>query len=330
MILITGGAGYIGSNSVIEFLKNGYDVVIVDNLSTGHIQIVERLKNTDFEGKIKDFFEIDLKNKNDLEKVFEKYDFEAVIHFAAASLVGESVKEPQKYYHNNVFGTLNLLDCIIKYKVKNLVFSSTAATYGNPISDLIDENHVQKPINPYGNTKLAIEYMIKDYAHAYNFNYMIFRYFNVIGANKEVITGEWHDIETHLVPNILKADEKKVFSLFGDDYDTKDGTCVRDYIDVVDLARAHRLAFEYIKNGKSDIVNLGTKDGKTVKEIFNICEKVLDKKIPLKICERREGDPAKLVANSARSKEILNWENKTPLEESIKNAYRWEQERKKL
>ena len=232
MILITGALGYIGSNCVIEFLKSGYDVVLLDDLSTGHIEIKQRLEN-----------------------VFQKYKYDAIIHFAASSIVPESTKNPQKYYHNNVLGTMNLLDMIVKYNVQNLVFSSTAATYGEPISEFIDESHPQKPINPYGNTKLAIEFMIKDYSTAYNFNYMIFRYFNVIGANPDTITGEWHDIETHLVPNIIKANEDKVFNLFGDDYDTKDGTCVRDYIDVVDLALAHRLAFEYIKQGRSDIFN---------------------------------------------------------------------------
>ena len=238
--------------------------------------------------------------------------------------MNESVTNPSKYYNNNVSGSISLLDAMVRHNVKKLVFSSTCATYGEPEYVPIDEKHPQKPVNPYGNSKLAVELAIKDYAHAYGIKYTIFRYFNVIGADAEGVSGEWHDIETHLVPNILKADENKVFNLFGTDYDTKDGTCVRDYIDVCDLARAHTMAYEYLKENESTIINLGTGDGQSVKEIFSAVEKSLNIKVPLKICGRREGDPAKLIANNSKAQNVLKWQAKTPLDISVKNAANWE------
>jgi|GluameStandDraft_1065615.scaffolds.fasta_scaffold01704_25 UDP-glucose 4-epimerase len=334
MILITGGAGYIGSHSAIDFIKQGYDVVILDNLSTGHNEIIERIRNFSLKEEVKgtlvDFINADIKDTYALNVLFNTYKIDCVVHFAANSLVNESVANPRKYYDNNVAGSINLLNAMVENNVKKIVFSSTCATYGEPEYIPIDEKHPQKPVNPYGNTKLAIEFAIKDYAKAYGLKYTIFRYFNVIGADFDGISGEWHNIETHLVPNILKANENKVFKLFGENYETKDGTCVRDYIDVCDLARAHTLAFEYLKENISTIINLGTGDGQSVKEIFEAVEKTLNRKIPIKKYGRREGDPAKLIANTALAKDIIDWEAKTPLDISIKNANEWEKTLKSL
>lgn len=334
MILITGGAGYIGSHCAIDFMKQGYEVIVLDNLSTGHMEIIERLRDFSFKEDVKgsfvDFINADIRDTYALNVLFNTYKIDCVVHFAADALVNESVINPKKYYNNNVIGSINLLNAMVENNVKKIVFSSTCATYGEPEYIPIDEKHPQKPVNPYGNTKLAMEFAIKDYAKAYGLKYTIFRYFNVIGADSEGVSGEWHDIETHLVPNILKADENKVFKLFGDDYDTKDGTCVRDYIDVCDLAHAHTLAYEYLKENTSTIVNLGTGEGQSVKEIFAAVEKALDKKIPLENCPRREGDPAKLIANPELANNVIGWKSETPLEDSIKNANEWEKVLKTL
>lgn len=323
MILITGAAGYIGSHTAINFINNNYDIVIFDNLETGHIETIEALKKI---GNVK-FEQGDLRNIEDIEKVFEKYDIDAVIHFAAFSLVGESVTDPAKYYRNNTCGTLNLLETMVKHNVKKIVFSSTCATYGEPNYTPIDEKHSQSPINPYGNSKLCIEYMLKDFDKAYGLKSIILRYFNVAGCDEQSRIGEWHNPETHLIPNILKSTfgEAKTFKIFGDDYETPDGTCIRDYVNVEDLATAHRLAYLYLeKNNKSDIFNLGTEKGDSVKQVFDTCEKVLDKKINVEIVERRAGDPAKLYANANKAKSVLGWNPKHTLENSIKSAYDWE------
>lgn len=323
MILITGAAGYIGSHTAINFINNNYDIVIFDNLETGHIETIEALKKI---GNVK-FQQGDLRNIEDIEKVFEKYDIDAVIHFAAFSLVGESVTNPAKYYRNNTCGTLNLLETMVKHNVKKIVFSSTCATYGEPNYTPIDEKHSQSPINPYGNSKLCIEYMLKDFDKAYGLKSIILRYFNVAGCDEQSRIGEWHNPETHLIPNILKSTfgEAKTFKIFGDDYETPDGTCIRDYVSVEDLATAHRLAYLYLeKNNKSDIFNLGTEKGDSVKQVFDTCEKVLDKKINVEIVERRAGDPAKLYANANKAKSVLGWTPEHTLENSIKSAYDWE------
>lgn len=322
-ILVTGGAGYIGSHCVLELVKKNYNVIVFDNLSTGHIETINTLKQ--FAG-IK-FVNGDLLNKEDLENVFCKNKIDAVIHFAAFSLVGESVKNPQKYYINNVCGTINLMQSMLRYDVKKLVFSSTAATYGEPQYTPIDEKHPQKPINTYGMTKLMLERIMDDYDRAYGFRSVRLRYFNVAGANSEALVGEWHDTETHLIPNILKSTFKSEtnFKLFGNDYNTKDGTCVRDYINVEDLAKAHILALEYLnKNGKTDYFNLGTNNGNSNLEIFKTCEKITDRNIPFEICPRREGDPAILVADNTKAKNILGWSPEKDIEYSIKTAYNWE------
>lgn len=323
MILVTGGAGYIGSHCVLALLKEGFDVHIFDNFSTGHKETVETLKKY---GTLT-YSEGDLQNKTDIKKVFEKNKIDAVVHFAAFSQVGESVKNPQKYYQNNVCGTLNLLEAMLENDVKKIVFSSTAATYGEPVYTPIDENHPQLPINPYGQTKLMIERIMDDYDKAYGLKSVRLRYFNVAGADSEGRVGEWHTPETHLVPNILKSSfgDGKTFEMYGDDYDTKDGTCVRDYINVEDLAQAHILALKYLNNGgETNFFNLGTQEGTTVKEVFDVCEQVIGKSIPVKKMPRREGDPAILVADNTKAKNELGWEPKNSFEHSVKTAYEWE------
>lgn len=323
MILITGAAGYIGSHTAVNFLNNGNEIVIFDNLATGHIETIEALKKI---GQVH-FEQGDLQNIEDIDRVFAKYDIDAVIHFAAFSLVGESVTNPAKYYRNNTYGTLNLLETMVKYDVKKIVFSSTCATYGEPRYTPIDELHPQSPINPYGNSKLCIEYMLKDFDKAYGLKSIILRYFNVAGCDAQTRIGEWHEPETHLIPNILKSTfgEGKIFKIFGNDYDTPDGTCIRDYVNVEDLAQAHRLAYIYLtKNNESNIFNLGTEQGDSVKQVFDTCEKVLDKKIAVETVERREGDPAKLYANANKAKTVLGWTPKRSLENSIDSAYKWE------
>ncbi len=323
MILVTGGAGYIGSHCVLALLKEGFTVHIFDNFSTGHKETVETLKKY---GTLT-YSEGDLQNKTDIKKVFENNKIDAVVHFAAFSQVGESVKNPQKYYQNNVCGTLNLLEAMLENDVKKIVFSSTAATYGEPVYTPIDENHPQLPINPYGQTKLMIERIMDDYDKAYGLKSVRLRYFNVAGADSEGRVGEWHTPETHLVPNILKSSfgDGKTFEMYGDDYDTKDGTCVRDYINVEDLAQAHILALKYLNNGgETNFFNLGTQEGTTVKEVFDVCEQVIGKSIPVKKMPRREGDPAILVADNTKAKNELGWEPKNSFEHSVKTAYEWE------
>ena len=323
MILVTGGAGYIGSHCVLALLESGHDVVVFDNLSTGHIETVENLKKY---GNV-EFQKGDLMNLSEISSVFENYSIDAVVHFAAFSQVAESVKNPQKYYMNNVGGTMNLLSAMLKYGVNKIVFSSTAATYGEPEYVPIDEKHPQNPINPYGQSKLMIEKIMDDYDKAYGLRSVRLRYFNVAGADSQCRVGEWHDPETHLIPNILKSTFSggQKFQMFGTDYNTKDGTCVRDYINIEDLAQAHILALEYLNNGgETNYFNLGTNEGNTVKEVFNACETVTGKNIAVEICGRREGDPASLVADNKKAKNFLHWYPEKSLEYSIDKAYEWE------
>ena len=317
MILITGGAGYIGSHFALAMLEKGEDIVIFDSLELGHSETIETLKKY---GQVQ-FVQGNLKNLEEIRGAFLKHKIDAVVHFAAYSLVAESVKNPQKYYYNNVYGTLNLLNAMLEFGVKKIVFSSTAATYGEPDYVPIDENHFQKPINAYGNSKLMVEKILDDYDKAYGLKSVRLRYFNVAGADSQARIGELHNPETHLIPNVLKADDNQSFKMFGDDYDTVDGTCVRDYINVEDLADAHIKALEYLKNcGDTDFFNLGTNDGNSVKEVLAACENVTGRNIPLEVCPRRDGDPAKLVADNKKAREILKWEPKKTLEDSIKTA----------
>lgn len=321
MILVTGGAGYIGSHLVMALLEKGEDVIVFDSLELGHAETIETLKKY---GNLK-FVKGNLKNLDDIRGIFLVNKIDSVVHFAAYSQVAESVKNPQKYYYNNVYGTLNLLNAMLEFNVKKIVFSSTAATYGEPVYTPIDENHPQSPINPYGNTKLMVEKIMDDYDKAYGLKSVRLRYFNVAGADSKTRIGEWHEPETHLIPNVLKAKEDKVFKMFGTDYETKDGTCVRDYINVEDLAQAHIKALEYLKNGgETNFFNLGTTEGNSVKEVFEACEAIKGSKIPLEICPRRGGDPAILVADNKKAKEILGWKPEHDLKDCIETAYLWE------
>lgn len=322
-ILVTGGAGYVGSHCVLELLNHGFDVSVIDNLSTGHSETANRLQKY---GNVK-FFNADLLSFSSLNDIFRTNKFSAVMHFAAFSQIGESVENPQKYYENNVCGTINLLKAMIENNVKKMVFSSTAAIYGNPEYTPIDEEHPKNPINPYGHTKLIIENILDDYDKSYGLRSVRLRYFNVAGADSNCITGEWHEPETHLIPNILKSvfENGKTFELYGDNHNTKDGTCIRDYINVEDLAKSHVFALDYLNNGgKTNYFNLGTNNGYSVKEVFDICEKVTGKKINVKICPKRDGDTEILVAKNSKAKEILNWQPEKTLEDSIKTAYEWE------
>lgn len=323
-ILVAGGAGYIGSHTVYELKQHGYNCIILDNFSEGHKQFLQGQKS----------YETDLKNIEEIKKIFQKNKIDAVIHFAAFTYVGESVENPQKYYYNNVVNTLNLLNVMLEFDVKKIVFSSTAATFGNPIYSPLDENHPQKPINPYGTTKLTIENILRDYDKAYGLKYMALRYFNAAGANNEAGLGEAHRIETHLIPLTLKTltGERKNITVFGDDYKTPDGTCVRDYIHVDDLASAHRLSLEILLNGgESDCINLGTGKGHSVKEIIDACEKVTGKKIPTVIGQRRAGDPDTLYTKNDKAKRVLGWDVKyNNIEDIIKTAWIWEQEKNNI
>ena len=337
MILITGGAGYIGSHTVLNLIeKTDYKIIIFDNLENGHIETVNALLEINSERQRRAdariiFEKGDLRNIEDIENVFNKYSIDGVIHFAAFALVEESVKNPSKYYRNNIYGTLNLLDTMIKHNVKRIVFSSTCATYGEPDYTPIDEKHPQNPINPYGYSKLAVERIMDDYDKAYKLKSIRLRYFNVVGADEKGKIGEWHEPETHLIPNILKSNDNKVFTIFGDDYDTRDGTCIRDYVNVLDLAEAHRLSYEYlIKENKTDVFNIGTGEGYSVKEVFEACERVLNKKILVEIKGRRAGDPAVLYADIGKVKSILDWKSEKSLEESIKSAYLYMNKNNKL
>lgn len=330
MITVTGGDGYIGSHCVIALLKAGYDVAVFDNHSTGHKDTSEAFEKLHGKGKFLGSFEGDLLNKDDLERFFEKYSTDAVIHFAAFSQVAESMKDPGKYWRNNVVGTMNLLDAMRAHGVKKIVFSSTAATYGEPEYTPIDEKHPQKPINPYGMSKLAIERMMDDY-RTYGIRSVRLRYFNVAGADSEMRVGERHEPETHLIPNILKSvfGDGKEFHMFGTDYPTRDGTCIRDYVNVEDLADAHLLALRYLDDGgETDYFNLGTNEGSSVKEVFEACRKVTGKDIKVTVEGRRPGDPAVLVADNTKAKKVLGWTPRRSLEDSIRTAYEWERKQR--
>lgn len=326
MILVTGGAGYIGSHTALKFLENNNDIIIFDSLENGHIEFIDFLKTR---GNVT-FVKGDLKNFDEINKLFDNYKIDTVLHFAGYIQVEESVQNPEKYYTNNIGGTLNLLKAMLSHEVKKIIFSSTCATYGEPQYTPLDEQHPQNPASPYGETKLIIEKILKDYNKAYGLKSIILRYFNVIGSEDNARIGEWHTPETHLVPNILKSslDEDREFKIYGDNYNTPDGTCIRDYVNVNDLAQAHLLAYKYLnRENKSDVFNIGTENGISVKEIFDICEKVIGKKIPVKIVEKRVGDVEKLYANPTKAKNILGWKPTHSLEIGIQTAYKWEKKK---
>lgn len=317
-ILVLGGAGYIGSHTAYEIIENGGEVVVADNLQTGHEQALHP--------KAK-FYKGDIRDKEFLDKLFEREKIDYVIHFAADALVGESMENPLKYYDNNLYGTMVLLKSMIEHDVKKIVFSSTCATYGQPEIVPITENEKQSPTNAYGETKLAMEKMMKwtDYAHG--LKYVALRYFNAAGAHKSGKIGEDHAIETHLIPLIMQVPngQRKEIKIFGDDYPTKDGTCIRDYIHVTDLAKAHILAMEYLsKGGRSEAFNLGTENGYSVKEVIEMSGKVTKHPIPSVIVQRREGDPAELISASEKAMKILGWKPEcSDLEEIITTAWNW-------
>ena len=316
-ILVTGGAGYIGSHTVLHLLDKGEDVVVLDNLSKGHRDALQGA--TLYEG--------DLLDGVFLDKVFTEQNIDAVIHFAADSLVGESVKEPLKYYHNNVIGTHSLLTKMVEHNVKNIVFSSTAATYGEPKQVPIVETLPTNPTNPYGETKLAIEKMLKWSDQAYGLKSVCLRYFNAAGADPEGRIGEDHDPESHLIPIVLQTalGQRDQVQVFGDDYQTEDGSCIRDYIHVMDLADAHFLAVKKLKNdGISSIYNLGIGQGFSVKQVIDVCREVTGHEIPAAIAPRRAGDPAVLIASPEKAKSELSWEPKfTNLKDIVKHAWSW-------
>ncbi|MCJ7856369.1 UDP-glucose 4-epimerase GalE [Lachnospiraceae bacterium NSJ-143] len=317
-VLVLGGAGYIGSHTVYELVDNGYDVIVADNLSTGHIEAVhEKAK----------FYRGDIRDRNFLNSIFDNENIEGVIHFAAYSLVGESMQEPMKYYDNNLYGTIVLLECMERYGVKNIVFSSTAAVYGEPENIPILESDAANPTNTYGETKLSMEKMMKWQSQAKGLNFVALRYFNACGAHASGKIGEDHSPETHLIPIILQVPNKKreFITVFGSDYDTHDGTCIRDYVHVTDLARAHILAFEYLLNGgKSDVFNLGSGFGFSVSEIAAAARKATGFDIPSKTGPRRAGDPAKLVASSEKAKTVLGWKPEFDnIDTIIKTAWQW-------
>ena len=324
VILVTGGAGYIGSHAVKALEERGFETIILDSLVYGHRDLIE----TNLKAKL---VAGDINDRAFLDRLFSTTKIDAVMHFAAFAYVGESVTDPAKYYRNNVVGTLTLLDAMREHGVTNFVFSSTCATYGNPQSIPITEDHPQQPINPYGAGKLAIERVLKDYDPAYGLKSVIFRYFNAAGADPDGLFGEDHNPETHLIPLILQAaaGKRAAISVFGTDYDTPDGTCIRDYIHVTDLAQAHVLGLEYLlEHQTSQIFNLGNGSGFSVKEVVDTARQVTGKEISIEECPRRVGDPAVLIGSSTKARQMLGWEPKyADLNAIVKHAWNWHQSR---
>lgn len=317
MILVTGGAGYIGSHTVKELLRAGYEVVVLDDLSSGHRELV----------LTEHFVQADVRDRKALRAAFRRYPIRAVMHFAALTSVPESVADPGRYYEVNLLGTLNLLEAMREFGVKTIVFSSSAAVYGDPQKIPIPEDHPTRPKSPYGRTKLMVEEILCDYARAYGFSYVSLRYFNAAGSDPAGRIGEWHEPERHLIPIVLEAalGKRPYVEIFGTDYETPDGTGVRDYIHVVDLAQAHVLALRYLEaGGKSGIYNLGIGRGYSVREVIEVCRKVTGREIPVREGPRRPGDPAVLVADPTRAQKELGWKPVyTALEPLVETAWRW-------
>ena len=317
-IVVLGGAGYIGSHAVYQLIDKGYDTVVIDNLQTGHKGAIHPKAR---------FYEGDIRDKSFLRDVFTKENIDAVLHFAAYSLVGESMEKPLEYFRNNVYGTQVLLEVMNEFKVKHIVFSSTAATYGEQDRMPITEDMLTSPTNAYGETKLTMEKLMKWCDAAYGMKYVSLRYFNVAGARASGEIGEDHHPETHLIPVVLQValGQRESISIFGDDYPTEDGTCIRDYIHVEDLISAHILALKYLQNGgESNIFNLGSNKGFSVKEIIEAARTVTGHELPAKIAPKRAGDPSTLIASSEKAKRILGWEPKrNSIQTIIEDAWNW-------
>lgn len=317
-ILVLGGAGYIGSHTVYELIDAGRDVVVADNLLTGFRAAVHPKAR---------FYQLDIRDRSALDELFTKEKIEGVIHFAASSQVGESMSDPLKYYDNNLHGTMVLLQAMVAHGVDKIVFSSTAATYGEPERVPILETDRTDPTNCYGETKLAMEHMMRWVSRAHGLKYVALRYFNACGAHPSGAIGEAHNPETHLIPLILQVPngQREKISIFGDDYPTKDGTCIRDYIHVSDLAQAHILALDHLlQGGESDVFNLGNGVGFTVKEVIDVARAVTGHPIPAETCPRRAGDPAQLIASSKKAVEQLGWNPKyNDLNTIIASAWKW-------
>ena len=317
-ILVLGGAGYIGSHTVYELIDAGRDVVVADNLQTGFKAAVHP--------KAK-FYQLDIRDRGALDTLFQAEDIEGVIHFAASSQVGESMSDPLKYYDNNLHGTMVLLQAMVAHGVDKIVFSSTAAAYGEPERVPILESDTPCPTNCYGQTKLAMEQMMSWVSKAHGLKYVALRYFNACGAHVSGAIGEAHDPETHLIPIILQVPngQREMVSVFGDDYPTKDGTCIRDYIHVTDLAQAHILALDYLmKGGDNNIFNLGNGVGFTVQEVIDVARSVTGHPIPARIAPRRAGDPAQLIASSEKAMKVLGWQPKyNDLPTIVASAWAW-------
>ncbi|MGO1714469.1 MAG: UDP-glucose 4-epimerase GalE [Ancrocorticia populi] len=317
-ILVLGGAGYIGSHTVYSLLEVGRDVVVVDNLQTGFAQAVHPNAR---------FYQVDIRDTEALSQVFDQEEIEGVIHFAASSQVGESMVDPLKYYDNNVGGTISLLKAMVNHGVNNLVFSSTAATYGEPDSVPIMESDRTEPTNCYGETKLTMEKMMAWVGRAHGLRSVALRYFNAAGAHESGLIGEAHGPETHLIPLILQVPngQRESITVFGDDYPTPDGTCIRDYIHVTDLAEAHMLALDYlIDGGESNVFNLGSGTGFSVNEMVEVARAVTGDPIPVEIAPRRAGDPAQLIASAAKAKDTLGWKPRfDDVHSIVASAWKW-------
>ena len=316
-ILVTGGAGYIGSHCCKELHRRGYTPITLDSLIYGHRENV----------KWGPFYEGDIGDRQVIEQILKHHRVQAVMHFAAFAYVGESVSDPKKYYGNNLKGTISLLDALMTNGVKHFIFSSSCSTYGIPARIPIDEKHPQQPISPYGKSKFMVEEILKDYSAAYPFDFMSLRYFNAAGADPEGETGEKHDPETHLIPLVLDVaiGRSQSIKVFGTDYDTDDGSCIRDYIHVTDLADAHVLALEKFMAGhKSDFINLGTGQGFSVLQVIETASRVTESEIPYEAIERRPGDPAILIASNEKARQVLGWQPRYPeLETIISSAWNW-------
>jgi UDP-glucose-4-epimerase GalE len=316
-ILVVGGAGYIGSYMCKYLSLSGYTPIVLDNLVYGHRQAV----------KWGPFFQGNMEDSCLLDKIFTEFDIIAVMHFAAYAYVGESVVDPGKYYQNNVAATISLLQAMVKNKINNFIFSSTCATYGVPETTPITEQAPQQPINPYGYTKVMVEQILADFKNAHGLESISLRYFNAAGADPDGEVGEDHKPETHLIPLVLQTalGQRKQIEIFGDDYQTRDGSCIRDYIHITDLAQAHLLAVESLLHGESgDNFNLGNGEGYSVKEIVKLAREITGQKIPAKIVDKRPGDPAVLIGSSQKAKEILGWKPEFPeIEVILETAWQW-------